>query len=1285
MIIDYNNELNINETRPIKEPEKEKEVVYLEFNDNKFKRLRRSKRTKDTYFTIKRDPNYKKDNNELDDKDKNKDLQPINENNFEIKSEYYYIETNDTPVPLIKEKIVKETVYVPNKEFNDLQYIPENELTIISKNKKERNDEIDKNNDFIIDGESKKWGYLNPVANDEFTCNNDFPNRNRIYENDKIPEEENENDTSLYITPLEGFDIIDKKEDKEIPLTPCRENDIKVKGSKLKLKEKEAQIDIVPKKVNTSTIIIKKPNNKFLNNKKGVEDCFSIYGTKNNRNFDDNLIDKDNNIELNIIQNDKDNKKDLYLIKDNNCEFNLKNNKKKQKENATETDFKKEFDNLSSVPNDEFSIKYNKNKPKEQHTEMDNEVYDDDKRKNEILENIPNDNITIEGLKKKMKDTGTDIDNDFYNLQPDNNNNEINYEPTIPRDHEIVPNEGLNLIAPEKEIIMEKSKLDDIHLVSRNRAFPELGMNNCLSQTINGKEKDKVFDTIYNEPITLGEDRPENKDKDYTIEYNEMSILNDKNKDNENLVENPRTFNDLDINKIEDYNILGNEKEEDREKKPEKPKKIKMKEKETEIDDDLLNIIPEKCNDFIYDETEPINEEKPRKKDKKKERETEIDNDLYNNIPEKCNDFNYDQPQRFNEEKPRKNKTKEKETEIDDDLLNPDNFYYDNEKSRRIRDRNRDQNIPNSIENYELCIKSSPKNKDFEKENKDEINYEPKDRKFSDLDINKCEEQIFSKKEREPYESTYNEDIRLDGKERQSYENTYNEPIKLDAKERQPYENIYNEPIKLDAKERQPYQNTFNEPIMLDAKERQPYENTQNEPIRLDGKDRQPYENTQNEPILLNAKEREPFENIKNDEFIFNGKEREPFENIKNDDFIYNGEVNGPDKKSKGKEKDIQTEPNIFGRTNEDKNLENIRNESLLIKPDKKKSKETETEIDKDLNSNLMKDYNDNFAYGPKPRRQNEISRNDGFNIDDTNKRDLNLAIDEQQPLYIENNKDKPNNEFNKDLLSPCNPETFEIRKDNAPGQNDEKPNKDRLNDLEPTTRLELFGNPKFNNDKLCPENASNHNYIYHKKKNKESATDTDNLDNNKNKDLYIDNNNKIELLEEPDKLGPNKQDDYNNKIADRLNNMQPIQNDKFDILNPISDKNKEPENKQFKNIEEAPGNSFYIIPPEDYENRYDNQLNNKPRKVETKDACVQTPKLRPANKDPQKVVFHEIKTIMKKEPKPVKRKELEIAPSSKYKLISNADPNRNRNNLNNIKEEDEKEVDDETYRRGEN
>ena len=370
LLIDYNDELNINESRSIEEPEKEKEkdIVYLEFNDNKFKRLRKSKRTKDTYFTIKKDPNYikDKDNNDRDkDKNKNKDLKPINENDFLIKSEYYYIEANDTPVYEIKEKIIKETVLVPNKQFNNLKYTPQYELAILS-NKKDKNDEIDKNNDFIINGEPKRWEDLDPMANDEFTCRNHYDiyrDRDKIDENDELYED----NTSLYITPLEGFDIIDKKEDKKMPLASCRENDINLEGPHLKLEDKETQIDIRQTKINTKTIL-KNVNNRFLNNEKGLEDCFSIYGTKNNRNFNDDLIDRDNNIELNIIQNDKNNKKDLNLIKENNCQFKVNKNKKKLKENETETDFKKEFDNLYSVPNEEFSIKYNKNKPKEHQT-----------------------------------------------------------------------------------------------------------------------------------------------------------------------------------------------------------------------------------------------------------------------------------------------------------------------------------------------------------------------------------------------------------------------------------------------------------------------------------------------------------------------------------------------------------------------------------------------------------------------------------------------------------------------------------------------------------------------------------------------------------------------------------------------------------------------------------------------------------------------------------------------------------------------------------------------------
>ena len=65
--------------------------------DNRYKLLKKSKRTKDNYFTI----------NQEQKKEKLNILKKSNENNFEIKSEYYYIETKDSILPEIIEKKIK--------------------------------------------------------------------------------------------------------------------------------------------------------------------------------------------------------------------------------------------------------------------------------------------------------------------------------------------------------------------------------------------------------------------------------------------------------------------------------------------------------------------------------------------------------------------------------------------------------------------------------------------------------------------------------------------------------------------------------------------------------------------------------------------------------------------------------------------------------------------------------------------------------------------------------------------------------------------------------------------------------------------------------------------------------------------------------------------------------------------------------------------------------------------------------------------------------------------------
>ena len=87
--------------------------------------------------TIKEYISYVKESEEKkkDKYNKNKDLKQINENNFEIKSEYYYIEEEDSKVPYIFEKTIKKIIKnQPNKQFKEV--IEKNELTILSKNKK---------------------------------------------------------------------------------------------------------------------------------------------------------------------------------------------------------------------------------------------------------------------------------------------------------------------------------------------------------------------------------------------------------------------------------------------------------------------------------------------------------------------------------------------------------------------------------------------------------------------------------------------------------------------------------------------------------------------------------------------------------------------------------------------------------------------------------------------------------------------------------------------------------------------------------------------------------------------------------------------------------------------------------------------------------------------------------------------------------------------------------------------------------------------------------------------
>ena len=678
----YKFKLNGSEINSEKENmKKEKEIIYLPFKENAFKRLRRSKRTKENYFTIKKDSNYNKDKNKLeeskykDKKDIKKDIMRINENNFEIKSEYYYIETDDKQIPEIIEKKIKKTIIIEHtnqfdnekvllsKENNFnikadknknkyLEDIEKNELMIPSKKKdkklkKDEYDEINpennkesdkafknkrnyrkrniktvnKNEDFIIAGENKKWEDLNPIANEEFSIKHDLNDEKNIYENINKEVEENEgfiDNQNIYmqeyinIEPVEQFEIIDKnnEKDKNKLMKKSNQNSINIEGITIDKEDKELQTEIKPFKITTKKIVKHETilsRKKFLDNKISFEDSFPIYGDINkNTNY---ISDKDDENNQNY-KNNEDNKKELILLKEPVYELTFKGIKKKNKDKEIEAISGKEFDDIKPITNNEFIIKKKQIQKEEKETEIQDDLNDNANNQNEItLDKIRNENLAIKGKKKKMKDAETQIDDDSYKLKPYYKDEiEINGEAYPKKEkNSIIKNESIGIIAPEKEsednknkdIILEKEKINEINLESRNRAFPKLDINNYLSETFKQNKKEKIeFETIKNESIMF---EPNKKDKEslekekykeFLIDYNQLTILPKRSKSNsleKNIIpekkeEIPRIFHELDINKSEEYNVKGKEKEIEKKKK-----KKKMVESETQIDDDLIN------------------------------------------------------------------------------------------------------------------------------------------------------------------------------------------------------------------------------------------------------------------------------------------------------------------------------------------------------------------------------------------------------------------------------------------------------------------------------------------------------------------------------------------------------------------------------------------------------------------------------------------------------------------------------------------------------------------------
>ena len=996
MMIDsvYNSEFSLIESQPQqatdqKPTKTEKKVVYLPFADNAFKRLRRSKRTKDTYFTIEGEPL------------ENKDLSKTNENNFIIKSEYIYYETNDE-YPIIIEKPVKETIIIekPNEDarrFNDDKVKLSNEDNFdIKANKKKYLEDIEKN-ELTIPSEIShkkiivnKWADLNPIASEEFSLGNFKEYENEEEQEDKIPEDQNEDNASLDININAQFEVIDDKKEKQKNYVQSKENDIKLRGHPAKTEEKDAQADIRPGKTTLQTIINK---NKFVNNENVAENAFSIHGTK-----------------------PKEEKKEIPLMKDSNCQLNINRKRKSVKDNEATADLKpiKEFDNIEHMNNDDFAIKSAKKQKNDAETEITGDLKEI-QRKEIPLENVKNEDINIKGEKKQTKEMETAVDNDLNKIEP-SNKNELMYSPNKKKvDNIISKGDNLDIFAPEKEKIFEPSKIENINLESRNKSFPMLDISNCFNQTINGKEKEKPV-INKNESFTFN---PNKKDKKYLIDTNELLIKSVPKK------KEIRSFNNLDIDKSEEYNVMGKQQ-----KKDKKSKRKKIKESETQTEDDLINLIP--------------------------------DNKIF---------------------EPSLNKRKENDMDERDQFL----------------------------------IEGIDRNIGLEMEYLDDVIIEQNKKKpFSNLDLDKCNDEMFKGKEKILLKLTNNEPIVLSGKERDDL-----------------LELIQNEPIAFDGKE----------------KEKPNLHFINNEPIELKGEDKNKNLDTiNNEPIILDG------------------------ENIK-------------------------------------------------IKPKKKKMKDAETTIDNDLNNNLVHNDNDQFTYDAvKPEKKDN----------------KDLQLEKQKSLNI---KQEPlNKEFDKDALELFNPENVEVIPE------EKRPENAKLKDLE-------------NDDK-----------------NKFSCTANDQIEllGDKNEKQYL------QLDKQPQeqftiKHKKKKLNEIATEITDELNNINKIQNDEFSLVGIdkeneekenseseeninkeseiISDKDKENKDqekpkkkrkikqskkKEFNNLNNINENSFSIIDPDNLNDEKDMKDKKKKQKVKTREETTQTPKLRPPSKKPQNVIFHEIKTIIKKDKKPL-------------------------------------------------
>ena len=1233
----YNTDFSLMVSSPYSsQPGSQKKIIYIP-SLNVFKRLRRSKRTKDMYFTIKGEPI----------KNKNRDLSKSKENNFLIKNAYYYIETNDDDEkvsPDIIERKVTKTIFVekPSERFRDDKMRLSNENFDIKadKNKNKYLEDIE-TNELMIPSEikyrnknnnnnniQKRWEDLNPIAYDDFSFRNELDNDYDYpyYNRDQISEDKDEY-VSLDIN-YEQFEIISNKKDRQNKFVESKQNTIKLRGKLLLKEDKDVQADIRPMKT-TLRRLLKEPEY-FEEYQNYFGDSFTIYGKP--KKYDDRLRLP----------------KAIRLTKNKNCQFNILKPIKELKDNGTETNLKpvKEFDNIQLMMNDDFAIRRLEKLKRNQGTETTDELDKYEKRrKARLLRNVKSEDINIRGIKKEMVESQTQMDR-VMNKNEICINDEFRFYPTKKRIRNIVSKgDNLDIYAPKKEVILNPSRIENINLVSRNRAFPKLYMNNFLTETYKGEPK-PILDDIKIEPLPL---KPKKKKQKYLIEFSDVFLIRGIPREREIEPERKiKSFNDIDLDiEFEDFSYFGKKKEE--EKKP----KIVMKDSSTQMDDDKTNLIPDKKESFRFKPKpkEYLNQLKAKKKNTIVKPEQFLIEGLDRNVgleEDYLEDFNFGptQKKRFSnlymgnfQDEMFKGKEKEKEQEKKKEkekiilkLINNEPIELSGKEKEEILEFIRNEPIElNGIEKEDIL--EYIKNDSFafrgQKEEKPRLLFIP------------------------------NDSIELEGEEKDlSFDQIKNEPIELLGEEKEESE-------EKEEKEEPSLVSFFNEPIELLGEEKEP------EILDPISKDK----------IMLNANERPQLKRIKNKPIILKGNEiGKDLEREKSEDITIRGKKKRrPTKKNVGTVIDRDLNRFLVHKRNAKFTIKRSRpsrpkrkkyvittNDQFTIKkikkkpppPPKKKKLKLKLERQKSLNikcNNKSKNKEFDQDELEECNSGNLIIPKETYDKDEKPENDNNLIepidvielkgkdeedSEKEKPKTDDKDKDK-----DKDKKKKPKKDTGKKPKNKKDAKDKPKDDDDDKNKLSLVKKdeIKLLGKDKKEKkiDLLLDEEPQDHfSIIKKKKKIKEKKPDTK-FDPKKTRKIRSD---VFSLIAKPkeEKKKPKKEKEKEKKKPKKEKDEKPKVKDEKPKVKEDEEKPKEkkPKKTPFDNLENAYENEFSILAPEK-ENKPKDKLDDKKKEdVTTVDVATQTPKLRPANKDPKKVVFHDIQTIVKREDAPLNEKE---------------------------------------------